>query len=126
MKVFTWTAVAVFALATSAFAADQTLAGRISDSRCGATHQTKAEHGKKMSAAQCTEACVKGGAKYVFVSGGKVYNIANQDAPNLAADAGRRVRLTGSVSGDTITVSKLESARVAKAGRRGGKKTRRS
>jgi hypothetical protein len=34
------------------------------------------EHGKKMTDRACTEACVKDGAKYAFMSKGKVYQIA--------------------------------------------------
>ena len=36
----------------------------------------------------CTTDCVKGDAKYVFVSNGKVYAIQNQDFGALAASAG--------------------------------------
>jgi hypothetical protein len=50
---------------------------------------------------------VKAGAKYVFTSGGKVYAIANQDDKDLAANAGKTVRLTGDMQGTTITVSKI-------------------
>ena len=93
----------------SASAADQTWTGRISDSMCGAKHNTAAEHGgKKMSDRDCTLACVKEhNAKYVFVSGGKVYNISNQDLGALQEHAGHTVKLTGEMSGDTITVSKI-------------------
>ena len=55
----------------------------------------------------CTEACVRGGSKYVFVSDRKVYRIANQQHADLAAHAGRAVKLTGDMSGTTITVSKI-------------------
>ena len=62
--------------AGTGFAA-QTWTGKISDSMCGLTHKGMIEHsgGKITTDAQCTEACVKGGAKYVFTSGGKVYTI---------------------------------------------------
>ena len=52
--------------------------------------------------------CIKGGAKYVFVTGGKVYAIDNQDFGDLAANAGQTVKVTGSRSGNSITVSKIE------------------
>lgn len=94
-------------LGVSAFAAEKTWVGSISDSKCGAHHMTGAEHGAKMSARQCTEACVKGGAKYVFVSKGKVYNIDNQDYAGLAEHAGHTVKLTGEMTGDTIKVSNI-------------------
>ena len=91
------------------FAADQPWTGQISDSMCGAKHNTTAEHGgKKMSDRDCTLACVKEhNAKYVFVSDGKVYNVGNQDFAALQEHAGHTVRLTGEMSGDTITVSKI-------------------
>ena len=95
--------------AMSASAADQTWTGKISDGMCGAKHNTSAEHGAKMmSDRDCTLACVKEhNAKYVFVSGGKVYNVGNQDFAALQEHAGHTVRLTGEMSGDTITVSKI-------------------
>jgi hypothetical protein len=94
--------------ASGAFAAAGTWTGQISDSMCGLSHKAMIEHGAgKMTAAQCTAACVKGGAQYVFTSGGKVYTIANQDAKGLALDAGRTVRLAGDMQGTTITVSKI-------------------
>ena len=101
----------VFALlfcAGAAFAAEQTWTGQISDSMCGHSHKSAIEHsGKKLTAHDCTIACVKNGGKYVFVSGGKIYNIANQDLPALEEHAGHTVKLTGDMAGDTITVSKV-------------------
>jgi hypothetical protein len=93
----------------SASAADKMWTGRISDDMCGAKHNTAAEHGgKKMSDRDCTLACVKEhSAKYVFVSGGKVYKVGNQDLAALPEHAGHTVELTGEMSGDTITVSKI-------------------
>lgn len=89
------------------FAADKTWTGKISDSKCGAKH-SKTEHaGKKPSDRECTEACIKGGSKYVFVSRGKVYNIENQSLADLAVHAGHTVKLTGEMTGDTIKVSKI-------------------
>jgi len=90
-------------------AADQTWTGKISDSMCGTKHNTAAEHaGKNMSDRDCTLACVKEhNAKYVFVSGGKVYNVSNQDLGALREHAGHTVKLTGTMSGDSIAVSKI-------------------
>ena len=94
--------------ATTAFAADQTWSGKISDSNCGASHKSAIEHaGKTMSDADCTAACVKGGAKYVFVNEGKVYGIENQDVAGLAENAGKMVKLTGTMTGDTIKVTTI-------------------
>jgi len=103
-------------LTSFAFGANQTWTGTISDSVCGASHAKMiAEHpGANMTDAQCVAACVKAGAKYVFVMDGKVYNIANQEYPGLAKDAARTVRLTGVMNGDTITISKLAMTTRAK------------
>jgi hypothetical protein len=93
-------------LAPGAFAASGTWTGEISDSMCGAAHKA-AQHGGKMTDTECTEACVKAGAKYVFSSGGKVYTIANQDDKDLALNVHKTVRLTGDRQGTTITVSTI-------------------
>jgi len=98
------------------FAADQTWVGRISDSMCGATHKAMEHDGKKMSDRECVEACVKKGAKYIFVRTGKVYEVSNQDFAGLAAHAGHTVRLTGEMSSDgkSVTASKIEMPAKAK------------
>lgn len=94
--------------APGAFAANGTWTGKISDSMCGLSHKAMIEHGGgKMTDAQCTEACVKAGGKYVFTSGGKVYTLANQDYKDLAMSAGKTIRLAGDMQGTTITVSKI-------------------
>jgi hypothetical protein len=96
--------------AMSLAAAEKTWTGKISDSMCGAKHNTSAEHAAKpMSDRDCTLACVKEhDAKYVFVSGGKVYKVGNQDFAALQEHAGHTVKLTGEMSGDTVTVSKID------------------
>jgi hypothetical protein len=112
-------AVAVTMLgAMCASAADKTWTGAISDSMCGAKHNTADEHGvKKMSDRDCTLACVKDhNAKYVFVSSGKVYSVSNQDFAALQEHAGHTVRLTGEMTGDTITVSKIVMPAAKKKG----------
>jgi hypothetical protein len=83
--------------------ADQSWTGTISDSMCGASHGTT-------PAKACTTGCIKKGAKYVVVVGDKVYSIANQDAPGLAKYAGDSVKVSGTMSGDTITVTKISKA----------------
>jgi hypothetical protein len=93
----------------TAWGADHTWTGKISDSTCGASHKSAVEHsGKKMSDRECALACIKNGAKYVFVRNGKVYNIANQDYAGLEEHAGHTVRLTGEMTGETINVSRIE------------------
>ena len=98
-------------LAQSAFAATRTWTGEISDSMCGKSHRAmRAQYGGNVTDAECTAACVKAGAKYVFSSGGKVYTIANQDDKDLALNAGKTVRLTGDMQGTSITVSKIAAS----------------
>ena len=93
-------------LAGFSLAADQTWTGKISDSMCGASHAKMiAAHGG--TDRDCTLACTKAGGKFVFVTDGKVYNIANQDDAALQTHAGHTVNLTGEMKGDTITVSKI-------------------
>ena len=70
------------------FAGEQTWTGQISDSACGAKHEEIVEGQGKMPDRACTEACVRGGSKYVLVSDGKVLQIANQDNQDLATHAG--------------------------------------
>ena len=86
------------------FAAE--MKGKISDAMCGAKHAA-GEHGAKTTDRECVEKCVKENAKYVFVSGDKVYKIANQDFAGLKTHAGHEVLLTGDAKDDTITVSKI-------------------
>jgi hypothetical protein len=94
--------------ASFALAAEKTWSGKISDSMCGLSHKSAIEHaGKKMSDHDCAIACVKGGGKYVFVAGGKIYNIENQDFAGLEEHAAHDVKLTGEMTGDTIKVTKI-------------------
>jgi hypothetical protein len=92
-----------------ALRAEQSWTGQISDGMCGADHSMMAHDNEKLSTHDCTLACVKGGAKYVFVSQGKVYDIQNQDMKDLETHAGHTVRLTGDLSSDgkTIKASKI-------------------
>ena len=75
----------------SAWAAPQTLTGQISDSMCGKSHAGMGDMGKNPK--ECTAGCVKAGAKYVFVSGEKIYEIKNQSFAALPANAGANVQV---------------------------------
>jgi hypothetical protein len=96
-------------LGSFAGAATMTMDGMISDSACGASHAKMMQEHKdaKMTDRDCTLACVKAGGKFVFVSGGKVYTVANQKLAALTEHAGETVSVTGDVKGDTITVAKV-------------------
>ncbi len=86
--------------ATAAYA--ETWSGTISDANCGAKHLDASA-----KSIACVEKCVKGGAAPVFVtSDGKVLKIANADA--VMAHLGHKVDLTGTLNGDTITVSSVK------------------
>ena len=112
-KTFTLFAAAVLMTAAPALAADKTWNGTISDSMCGAKHPGGEHDGKKMTDADCAKACVnEHGGKWVFLSEGKAYTIANQDFGALKEHAGEKVALTGEMKGDSITVSKVEASKA--------------
>ena len=111
MKRILLTAVAALLCSGAAFAADQTWTGTISDSMCGATHKAMLEHNKNLTDRSCTEACVKGGAKYVFASGDKVYTLENQKDAALAQYAGEKVTVTGELQGNSIRATKIAQAK---------------
>ena len=98
----------VLFVAAAPFAAEQTWTGQISDSACGAKHEEAAEGQGVMADRECTQACVRGGSKYVLIVDGKVLQIANQDHKDLATHAGHLVKMIGEMKGSAISVSKIE------------------
>jgi hypothetical protein len=106
-------AVVALVSVSSALAAVNTWTGKITDSMCDKDHSMMASGGKQPDPKECTLACVKAGGKFVFVSDGKVYEIANQDLPALKAFAGDSVKLTGELESDgkTIKADKLAAAK---------------
>ena len=97
----------VSALSFGAGPSEQTWTGEISDSACNKEH-TAAEGEPVPPSPECVKICLRGGSKYVFVAGGEnVYKIANQEHPDLARLAGKAVKLTGELKGDTVTVSSI-------------------
>jgi len=103
IKRITMVLVALFALACLSGAADRTWTGTVSDSHCGAKH---AKAGA--DAETCVEKCVSGGAKYVLVSHGKVYQVDDQE--KFKGLGGKSVKVTGSLSESTITVASVSPA----------------
>lgn len=87
--------------------------GDISDSNCGAHHKMAG------NAHACTLGCVKHGAKFVFVTRGKVLMVENQNQPELEKFAGEHVRIMGTRSPDGKSIE-ISSIRAAK--RRAAKK----
>jgi len=102
-------AAALLACAASVpVAAQQTFTGRLSDSACAASHQSKAAG--ELTDRQCLFACVKALGRYVLVDANdKVLPIANQDAMGLPLYAGRPVKITGEMKGDAIVITKVEA-----------------
>jgi hypothetical protein len=93
-------------LAATVKAETKTFVGNISDSMCGLKHMMPGESDK-----QCTLDCVKAGSKYVLAdpAGGKVYQLTDQKKPEMFA--GQRVKVTGTLHGDTISVAAIEPAK---------------
>lgn len=85
------------------WAVDKSFTGTVSDSHCGLKHSTPSA-----DAAKCVEQCVAGGAKYVLVSHGKVYQLSDQD--KFRGMGGKAVKVMGSLSDNTITVSSVSPA----------------
>jgi hypothetical protein len=106
------TVLALLVCACLALSADKSWTGVISDSNCGLKHGTASD-----DAAACVAKCVSGGGKYVLVSGGKLYQLDPQDKISSSL-AGRDAKITGKLSGDTITVSSAAAAPAKKKGSR--------
>jgi hypothetical protein len=81
---------------------DQTFEGMITDTHCGAKHE--AAIGK--TASDCTRACVHAGAQFALVNADKIY-ILSGDLETLKRSAGRRSKIVGTLSGDTIAISSI-------------------
>lgn len=83
----------------------KTFIGSISDSVCGVKHMMPGKSDK-----DCTLECVKAGSKYILAdpASGKVYQLSDQKKPE--AFAGQKVKITGTLTGETIVVSSIEAA----------------
>lgn len=88
-------------LAVSAFAAE--MKGTISDAKCGAAHADASE--KSMG---CVKKCVGAGSKAVFVSDGKVLQIADASAAKVAEHLGHKVIVNGSVADGVVTIADVK------------------
>lgn len=83
----------------------QTFTGEIGDSMCGLKH-TMGDNAK-----DCTEECVKGGAKYILSDTvhGKVYQLSDQEAAKKYP--GEKVTVTGTLKGENIEVTSITPAK---------------
>jgi hypothetical protein len=90
-----------------AAAKPQTFTGEVSDSMCGAKHMMD-------NKAECTRTCVNKGSNYALVVGDKVYTLNTTDKAaldQLNTLAGAQAKVTGTVNGDAIEVSKGAAAK---------------
>ena len=80
--------------------------GTVSDFMCGAKHEAA-------SAADmaCVKKCIKGGASAVFISDGKVYQIAPDSQAKVTSLLGERVTVMGKMDGDTIEIASTKAAK---------------
>jgi hypothetical protein len=88
--------------------AAETYEGIITDTHCAAKHSAKAG----LSAADCTRACVHGGEHFALVDGDKAY-VLEGEPEALKRAAGERVKVTGTLNGNTITVASVADAAKA-------------
>jgi hypothetical protein len=92
-------------LFAAAMASGATMTGWISDASCGAANASA-----KPESRECAKNCLKNGAEAVFVSDGdnKVYKIAGKS--DVKAHLDHKVKVTGDVTGDTITIGEIRKA----------------
>jgi hypothetical protein len=99
-----------------------TVTGEVSDSQCAFTvHSNTGSHDELMRSglfgttpAECIQACIRLGGKYVLVDHAKkkVYQIANPEL--VSRYASKQVRTRGTVDGKGIlTVQEIEAAKPA-------------
>ncbi len=89
---------------TAAFAA-QTLTGVVTDDMCGKKHMVPGK-----SDAECIRMCIKAGSKYALQAGDKLY-VLTGDAKELEGFAGKKVTISGDVSGKTLAVKSIAAAK---------------
>jgi len=82
--------------------------GVIGDSFCQHEHRFTTRF--NVDEHTCTLGCVKRGAEFVLVTDRQVYRIHNQQLPELAAFANRRVKVKGTWDGDRIVVASMAAA----------------
>jgi hypothetical protein len=84
-----------------------TAVGVIGDSYC--QHQHLYSTRFNVSDRECTLGCVKGGAEFVLVTDTQIYRISDQQLPELATFANRRVEVAGALDGDRIVVASMRA-----------------
>jgi len=61
-----------------------------------------------MNPTDCAKTCVRNGSKYILVQGNRKYALAGS-VSQLESLAGQRVRIAGTLNGNTIKVSSTSS-----------------
>lgn len=84
----------------------ESLSGTISDANCAAKHADATE-----SDTACVKRCIQRGAAPVFVSNGKVYQIAANSRDKVKDVLGVKVNVEGKVEGDTVTIDTVQAAK---------------
>jgi hypothetical protein len=107
MKKLTFSVLGLLLAASLSLAAPgkdaKTFVGSIGDSMCGAKHSMGG------SDKDCTLECVKAGSKYILIGpSGKIFQLSDQKTPEQFA--GAKVTVTGTLKGDTITVTSIAAA----------------
>jgi hypothetical protein len=95
-------------VATVPARAAETMKGTLADEMCAKRHVADEKGVVSEKSQACVKKCLGEGKAVVFISGDKLYKIANQDFKELKAHAGHEVMLTGDVKDDTVTITKIE------------------
>lgn len=85
--------------------------GVISDSACNGVHHPP--DAPDAPPAACVQGCIRKGAHYVFVTGGTIYKVRNQDFAELPASAGLAVQVSGTARGGELTLATVAAAPAA-------------
>jgi hypothetical protein len=93
-------------------AAGNPIVGYISDTKCAISGakkaKTAAEWIKPEAFERCVKECVKGGSEAVFVTeDNKILKLDTASAAKITPFLGHKVRVTGSVATDTITIDSI-------------------
>jgi hypothetical protein len=92
------------AQATESPVAGSTYEGMVTDTHCGAKHSAAINQ----SAGDCTRMCVHGGERFALIDGDTVY-VLEGGTEALKRTAGQRVRIVGTLNGDTLSVASVRA-----------------
>ncbi len=104
LVVFLLTALAVFAEHQHA-AKPHEMTGVVTDTMCGKTHMMPGK-----TNAECIRECVKSSSKYALQVGDKAFPLSG-DSKKVEPFAGKKVKVTGDMKGDTMTVATIADAK---------------